>query len=87
MHDRQSIAYTEQLRYIGADKKDGFTLRGELPNQTVNFRFAAHVDTSGRIIQQEYIDIMMQQTCKRYLLLITSRKLMYFLVWRLAADG
>ena len=60
---------------MGADGDDRGPGAGELVEQRVDLRLAAHIDTSGRFIEQKQVAAVMQESSERDLLLIPSGQL------------
>ena len=60
-HDTQCIAHGEQLRQIGADKYHGFTRCRKLANETVNLGLRADVNSASRLVEQQYVGVLVQR--------------------------
>ena len=77
LHDGDAIAEPEQFRKIAADHQHGarFVIRrvgNERVDQPVNLRLAADVDPAGRFVENEDVDVVVQQSRDRDLLLIAA---------------
>jgi len=53
-HDQDPVAHSEDLRQLGGDHQDADALAGQLAHQPVDLRLGAHVDPSGRLVQQQH---------------------------------
>ena len=80
-HDRYPIAERQKLGQIAADYQDGLAFAGVrldsnyFVDQGVDLRLARDVDAARRLVEDEYVDIVMQQAGERDLLLVTARQL------------
>jgi hypothetical protein len=85
-HDADGIADPHEFGQIRADEKDGFALRGQLAHQPVDLGFAADIDASRRLIQEQNPGLVMQQSADGDLLLIAAGEFGGRLAGALGAD-
>ena len=68
------------------DDQHRLTIRGQVADPTVDLRFRSHVDSTGGLIEEEHVDIMMKESGESDLLLVSPGERGGLLVWVLNLD-
>ena len=78
-HHGDFVADAEQLRQVTADHQDrlglatsGRVAGGQFVDQLINLRLRADVDAAGRLVEQQHVDVGVQQSRDRDLLLVAA---------------
>jgi hypothetical protein len=73
-HDKHAIGDADDLRKLGGDDDDRFTLCGEAFDQAVNLGFRSDVDSARRLVEQQDLAIRRNPTGDDRLLLVSAGK-------------
>src|ERR1044072_4027172 len=71
-HHRQPIAHPKQLRQVRTHHQHRFVRRCTCANTFVDLRLPADVDSPRRLVEQQHISILMQQSRADHFLLIAA---------------
>ena len=80
VHHINPVAHTEHLRQLGRDHHHGLARRHQIVDDTVNLVLGAHIDTSCRLIQNQYIGIRKHPLSQKNLLLVSAGKIAHVLL-------
>jgi len=61
MEDGYSITYSQKLRKVGADKKNGFSLGCQLAHPLINLGFADNINSTCGFIEKKYICLLVKK--------------------------
>ena len=84
MHDDDAVAHADEFGQLRRDHDDRLSLFDELLQQSIDFRFGAHVDAARRLVDDQDLGIGIEPLGEDNLLLIAPAEVDRLLVdmWR-----
>ncbi len=73
-HDGDPVADSEQLGQVGADNQDRLARGGLFADQAIDLGLGADVDAAGRLVQEQDVGSLVEQSCQCHLLLVAAGK-------------